>query len=66
MTITETLLLNLDWSTLQLGTIQLGGLTITVPAGLSSYQTQIDATAKSGPLGAIVDASAALNITPAW
>ncbi|MGA2699488.1 MAG: Ig-like domain repeat protein [Isosphaeraceae bacterium] len=59
VTITETLSPNLDWSTFQLGTIQLGALTITVPAGLSSYQTQIDATAT---LGVIVDVSAALDL----
>ncbi len=59
VTITETLSPNLDWSTFQLGTIQLGGLTITVPAGLSSYQTQLDETST---LGLILDVSAALDM----
>ena len=59
VTITETLSPNLDWLTFQFGTIQIGALTITVPAGLSSYQTQIDATST---LGVVVESRPRSNM----
>jgi hypothetical protein len=60
VTVTEQLDANLDWSTFALGDIQFGATTITVPGGLQSFQTSVNATNMDGtPLR--VDVSAGLN-----
>ena len=59
VTITETLDANLDLSTFQLGAIGFGGITLNVPAGLTSYSTIVDDTAATG-LDVRVEAS--LNV----
>lgn len=41
VTITQQLDANLDWTTFQLGTINFGSHTITVPTGLMSYNTTV-------------------------
>jgi RHS repeat-associated protein len=56
--ITQQLDPNLDWSTFQLGDIQLGNLTIAVPTGLSSYSATVDETAT---LGVYVQIVAGIN-----
>jgi RHS repeat-associated protein len=48
VTVTQTLDPNLDGSTFQLGDIQIGTITISVPAGLSSFTKTIDATNVDG------------------
>ena len=58
MVVTEQLDPNLDWSSFQLGDMGFGSFTISVPPGLSSYSTRVDATAT---LGIYVDVAAALN-----
>jgi hypothetical protein len=49
---------NLDWSTFQLGNIAFGDTVIDVPAGQTSYSTQVDLTAT---LGIDVDVAAIFN-----
>jgi RHS repeat-associated protein len=57
--VTEQLSPNLNWSTLQLGTIGFGSYVVNVPAGLTSYSTRVDATAT---LGVYVEIDASLNL----
>jgi RHS repeat-associated protein len=60
VTVTEQLDPNLDWSTFQLGSIQVGAITIDVPNGLKSYSTTYSTTNVDGtPLK--VNISAGLN-----
>ena len=58
--VTEQLSPNLDWSTFQLGTIGFGSYVVSVPPGLTSYSTRVDATAT---LGVYVDVDASLNLS---
>ena len=46
--VTQQLSSNLDWSTFQLGDFGFGGQSYTVPAGLTSYSTVIDARSTVG------------------
>ena len=46
--VTQQLDPDLDWSTFQLGDFSFGGQLYTVPAGLKSYQTRIDARSTTG------------------
>ena len=48
MTVTEQLDPNLDWSTFQLGSINVGAMTIPIPAGLQSYSTTYNTTSIDG------------------
>ena len=58
VTVTEQLDPNLDWSTFELGSIQFGAITISVPAGLQSYTASVDTTNVDGtPLQVNVSAS---------
>jgi RHS repeat-associated protein len=59
VTVTQQLDSHLDWNTFQLGTIGFGSTTISVPAGVSSYSTRVDATASRG---VFVDITAGLNL----
>jgi RHS repeat-associated protein len=62
--VTEQLSLSLDLNTFELGEIGFGSTVLQVPAGLTSYSTEVTLppTAKgAGPDGLIVDISAALN-----
>ncbi len=60
VTVTTQLDPSLDWSTFELGYIQFGAITISVPAGLQSYTTSVDTTNVDGtPL--LVNVSASLN-----
>jgi RHS repeat-associated protein len=56
--ITQQLDSNLDWSTFQLGNIELGNLAISVPAGMSSINETLDERAT---LGVYVQLVAGLN-----
>ena len=58
--VTEQLSPNLNWSSFQLGTIGFGSYVVSVPAGLTSYSTRVDATAT---LGVYVDVDASLNVS---
>ncbi len=58
--VTEQLSPNLDWSTLQLGTIGFDSYVVNVPLGLTSYSTRVDATAT---LGVYVEVDASLNLS---
>ena len=61
VTVTEQLDPNLNWSTFQLGNIEIGAITISIPAGLQSYSTTYDTTNIDGtPLR--VDVSASLDL----
>ncbi len=57
--VTEQLDPSLDLSTFQFGTIGFGNLSVTVPAGVTSFRTRVDATAS---VGVFVDVSASLNL----
>ncbi|MGO9921995.1 MAG: carboxypeptidase regulatory-like domain-containing protein [Isosphaeraceae bacterium] len=62
--VTEHLSSNLNLSTFQLGQIGFGSTVVQVPAGLTSYSTEVTlpSTANgAGPDGLIIDISAALN-----
>jgi RHS repeat-associated protein len=59
VTVTEQLDPNLDLSTFQFGTIGFGNLAVTVPPGLTSFSTRVDATAS---VGVFVDVTANLNL----
>ena len=48
MSVTQQLDSNLDWSTFQLGDFSFGGMFYEVPAGLTSYSTEIDAISTVG------------------
>ncbi len=48
VTVTQQLDPNLDWSTFQLGDFSFGGTFYEVPAGLTSYSTEIDAISTVG------------------
>jgi RHS repeat-associated protein len=62
VTITETLDPHLDWTTFELGPIGFGPMTVDVPAGLQSYQTQVMYHNQDGsPLR--VDITAALDLS---
>ncbi len=55
--ITQTLDASLDWNSFELGAFGFAPLTINVPAGLKSYQTQVDYHSPDGsPLRVDVDA----------
>jgi RHS repeat-associated protein len=56
--ITEQLSPSLNWSTFQLGDFDFGNLVVPVPAGHTSYQTVVDATAS---VGLLVSVSADFN-----
>jgi RHS repeat-associated protein len=56
--VTQQLSSNLDWSTFQLRSFGFGSYNVTVPAGLQSYETKVDATATTG---VIVDVNASFN-----
>jgi hypothetical protein len=56
--VTQQISSNLDWSTFQLGNIAFGNTVIDVPAGQTSYSTQVDLTAS---LGIYVDVTAMFN-----
>ena len=58
--VTEQLSPNLNWYSFQLGTIGFGSYVVSVPAGLTSYSTRVDATAT---LGVYVDVDASLNVS---
>ncbi len=58
--LTEQLSTNFDWNTFQFGTIGFGNYVVSVPAGLTSYSTRVDAKAA---LGVYVDVDARLNLT---
>ncbi len=58
VTVTETLSASLNWATFQLGSIGFGGITVSVPAGRTSYSTQVDDRAADG---VYVDVSAGFN-----
>ena len=61
VTITQQLSSNLDWTTFELGNFGFGSTTISVPAGLQDYQTQITYHNQDGsPLR--VDFSAQLDL----
>jgi hypothetical protein len=61
VSVTQTLDPNLDWSTFQLGDIHFGSETVSVPAGLQAYETQVNYQNQDGsPLR--VDISAGLNL----
>ncbi len=55
VSVTQQLDSNLDWSTFQLGNIGFGDTVINVPAGRTSFGTQVDLTAS---LGVLVDVTA--------
>lgn len=58
VTVTTQLDPNLDWSTFELGSIQFGAITISVPAGLKSFSTSVDTTNVDGtPLQVNISAS---------
>ena len=48
VTVTEQLSSNLDWSTFQLGSFGFGSLNISVPAGLTQYQTTVSCENSDG------------------
>ncbi len=58
VSVTQQLDPNLDWNTFQLDSFGFGGQLYSVPAGLKSYQTRIDAHSTTG---VYVDVSAGLN-----
>ncbi len=60
VTVTDQLSSNLDWNTFQLGEIGFGSTVIQVPAGLTTYSTQVNATAT---LGVLVNVSASLDLS---
>jgi hypothetical protein len=61
VTVIQTLDPDLDWSTFELGDIQFGSMTVPVPAGLQTFQTQVDYQNQDGsPLR--VDVAAGLNL----
>jgi RHS repeat-associated protein len=60
VTVTEQLSSNLNLSTFQLGTIGFGSYVVTVPPGLTSYSTRVNAVAT---LGVYVDIDASLNLS---
>ncbi|MBV9123757.1 MAG: hypothetical protein JO112_10405, partial [Planctomycetes bacterium] len=57
--VTEQLGPALDPGSFQLGDIQIGGRTVSVPPGRSSFQTRVDATAT---VGVFVDVTAGINL----
>jgi RHS repeat-associated protein len=59
VTVTEQLDPNLDWNTFQLSQIGFGSTLIQVPQGLTTFSTQVDATAT---LGVLVDITAGINL----
>ena len=59
VTVTETLDANVDISTFQLGNMGFGGITVSVPAGLTYYHTVVNDTAATGLYVAI---QASLNV----
>ena len=55
VTVTEQLAPNLDWSTLQFGSFGFGPIKVTVPAGLTQYQTTVSYENVDGsPLNVLV------------
>jgi hypothetical protein len=56
--VTQKLDPNLDWSTVQLGAFSFGGQIYSVPAGLTSYNTRINATST---IGVYVDVTANID-----
>jgi hypothetical protein len=58
VTVSEQIDPNLDYSTFQFGMINFGTYTVSVPAGLTHYSTQIDATSTRG---VYVDVTADFN-----
>ena len=58
VTVTQQLDSNLDWSTFQLNDFDFDGQIYTIPAGLTSYTTRIDATST---VGVYVDVDADFN-----
>src|SRR5262249_27640946 len=58
VTVTQTLDPNLDWSTFQLGDIQIGATTISVPASLQTFSTTVHTANIDGtPLQVAITAS---------
>ena len=57
ITITDPLNTNLDWNTFELGDIQFGHRTVTVPAGLTFYSTRIDLRPDGNDLLVDIEAS---------
>jgi hypothetical protein len=50
VTVTEQLATNLDWSTFQIGSFGFGSVNVTVPAGLTEYQTTLSYENTDGSL----------------
>ena len=57
VTVTEQLDSNLDWSTFQLGSFGFGPINVTVPAGLTQYQTTVSYQNSDG---------SSLNVRSPW
>ncbi len=56
VTVTEQLNANLDWSTFQLGAFGFGPINVTIPAGLTEYETTVKYQNSDGtPLNVVVD-----------